>query len=164
MIFPNLIFQLHPITSPLILDQLACSLPKTNTTFHWLFIYVKKNATFSSIRWEYNRNIFGQLLSTLTVELYLPYNIQVHIYLQLLFSLTCNGEKILTKFQEIKRPYVYFHFLIMSDTVWKAFCSVFGYFVTTFDFIGWNSGCLSPLIISLLGLSRKNVKQMRKQV
>ena len=49
-IFPNLIFQLHPIITPLILDQLACSLPKTNTTFHQLFKYAKKDATFSSIR------------------------------------------------------------------------------------------------------------------
>ena len=32
-IFPNMIFQLFNITS-LILDQLACSLSKTNTTFH----------------------------------------------------------------------------------------------------------------------------------
>ena len=29
----NMIFQLHPIITPLLLDQLACSLPKTNTTF-----------------------------------------------------------------------------------------------------------------------------------
>ena len=35
--FSNLIFQLHCIKTPLILDQLACSLPKTNTTFHQLF-------------------------------------------------------------------------------------------------------------------------------
>ena len=34
MDFSNLIFQLHPIITPLILDQLACSLPKSNTTFH----------------------------------------------------------------------------------------------------------------------------------
>ena len=49
-IFLNLIFQLYPTTTPLILDQLACSLPKTNTTFHQLFKYVKKDAIFSSIR------------------------------------------------------------------------------------------------------------------
>ena len=50
LIFPNSIFQLHPIETPLILDQLACSLPKTNTTFHQLFKYFKKNANFLSIR------------------------------------------------------------------------------------------------------------------
>ena len=32
--FPNMAFQLHPIITPLILDQLACSLPKNVTTFH----------------------------------------------------------------------------------------------------------------------------------
>ena len=32
--FPNMTFQLHPIITPLILDQLACSLPKNVTTFH----------------------------------------------------------------------------------------------------------------------------------
>ena len=57
--FPNMTFQLHPIITPLILDQLACSLPKTNTTFHQLFKYVTKDANFSSIRWENSRNIFG---------------------------------------------------------------------------------------------------------
>ena len=31
--FSNLIFQLHPIKTPLILDQFACSLPKTNTVY-----------------------------------------------------------------------------------------------------------------------------------
>ena len=49
-IFPHLIFQLLPIITPLILDQFACSLPKTNITFHQLFKYVKKDANFSSIR------------------------------------------------------------------------------------------------------------------
>ena len=34
LIFPNLIFQLNPIITPLILDQLTCSLPKNITTFH----------------------------------------------------------------------------------------------------------------------------------
>ena len=58
-IFPNLIFQLHPIITQLILNQFACSLPKTNTTFHQLFKYVKKEAIFSSIRGENSRNIFG---------------------------------------------------------------------------------------------------------
>ena len=62
-IFTNLIFQLHPIITPPILDQSACSLPKTNTTFHQLFKYVKKDANFSSIRWENSRNIFGPLSS-----------------------------------------------------------------------------------------------------
>ena len=47
-----LILKLHPIITWLILDELACSLPKTNSTFHQLFKYVKKDAIFSSIRWE----------------------------------------------------------------------------------------------------------------
>ena len=47
--FSNLIFQLHPIITPLILDQFACSLPKTNTTFHQLFKYVKKEAIFQQL-------------------------------------------------------------------------------------------------------------------
>ena len=34
--FPKLIIQLHPIITLLTLNQLACSLPKTNTTFHQL--------------------------------------------------------------------------------------------------------------------------------
>ena len=33
-IFQNLIFQLHPIITPPIMDQLTCSLPKNVTTFH----------------------------------------------------------------------------------------------------------------------------------
>ena len=53
MIFSNLFFQLHPIITLLILDQLACSLLKINTTFHQLFKYATKDATFSSIRWEF---------------------------------------------------------------------------------------------------------------
>ena len=65
--FSNLIFQLHPIITPLILDQLACSLPKTNTTFHQLFKYAKKDATFSSIIWENSRNIFGRIYLRSTV-------------------------------------------------------------------------------------------------
>ena len=64
--------QLHPIITPLILDQLACSLPKTNTTFHQLFNYAKKDATFSSIRWENSKNIFGRLyLRSTVVNLFL---------------------------------------------------------------------------------------------
>merc|ERR1712131_377079 len=55
----NWIFQLHPIITQLILDQFACSLPKTNTTFHQLFKYVKKGEIFSSIRGKNSRNIFG---------------------------------------------------------------------------------------------------------
>ena len=64
--FSSLIFQLHPIISTVILDQMACFLPKTNTKFHQLFKYVKEDAIFSSIRWEKGRNIFGwrSLLST----------------------------------------------------------------------------------------------------
>ena len=50
MDFYKLDFQLHPIITPPILDQLACSFPKTKTTFHQLFKYVKKDANFSSIR------------------------------------------------------------------------------------------------------------------
>ena len=33
-ILQNLIFQLHPIITPLIMDQFTCSLPKNVTTFH----------------------------------------------------------------------------------------------------------------------------------
>ena len=33
-IFPNLIFQLHPIITPLIMDQMTCSSPKNVSTFH----------------------------------------------------------------------------------------------------------------------------------
>ena len=57
------IFYPMPTIIPVIFEQLACSLPKTNTKFHQLFKYVKKDATFPSIRWENNRNIFGRLLS-----------------------------------------------------------------------------------------------------
>ena len=57
--FSKLDFQLNPIITSLILDQLAYSLPKTNTTFHQVFKYVKKDAIFPSIRWENSRNIFG---------------------------------------------------------------------------------------------------------
>ena len=69
-IFPKSIFQLYPIITSLILDKLACSLPKTNTTFNQLFKYAKKDANFSSIRWENSRNIFGRcyLQSTLIVK------------------------------------------------------------------------------------------------
>ena len=66
--FPNMTFQLHPIITPLILDQLACSLPKNVTTFHreqdgiihfclspnksgvlalWIFIFTIKVMDFS---------------------------------------------------------------------------------------------------------------------
>ena len=41
------------------IGQLVCALPKTNTTFHQLFKYVKKEAIVSSIRGENSRNIFG---------------------------------------------------------------------------------------------------------
>ena len=73
MFFFDLIFQLQPIINPLILDQLACSLPKTNTTFHQLFKYVKKDAIFSTIRRENNRNIFGQrsLIDTVALGSYM---------------------------------------------------------------------------------------------
>ena len=67
-IFPNLIFQLHPIITQLILNQFACSLPKTNTTFHQLFKYVKKEEIFSSIRGENSRNIFGPCSTRGTVK------------------------------------------------------------------------------------------------
>ena len=68
--FSSLIFQLHPIISTVILDQMACFLPKTNTKFHQLFKYVKKDAIFSSIRWENGRNIFGwrSLLGTVVCQ------------------------------------------------------------------------------------------------
>ena len=46
MDFSKLDFQLHPIITPLILDQLAHSLPKTNNTFHQLYRYAKKDVTF----------------------------------------------------------------------------------------------------------------------
>ena len=66
--FPNLIFQLLLIITPLILDQLTCSLPKNVTTFHrqqdgiihfclspnkrdvlalWIYIFTKKIMNFS---------------------------------------------------------------------------------------------------------------------
>ena len=67
-IFQNLIFQLHPIITPLILDQFACSLPNTNTTFYQLFKYVKKEEFFSSIRGENGRNIFGPCSLRSTVK------------------------------------------------------------------------------------------------
>ena len=73
-IFPNLIFQLHPIITQLILNQFACSLPKTNTTFHQLFKYVKKEEIFSSIRGENSRNIFGPCSMRGTVHHYQNYN------------------------------------------------------------------------------------------
>ena len=55
----DLIVRLLPIITLLILYQLACSLPKTNTKFHQLFKCVKKDAIFSSSRWENGGNIFG---------------------------------------------------------------------------------------------------------
>ena len=45
----DLIFQHHPIIASLIFDQLACSLPKSNNTFHQLFKYVKKYAIFHQL-------------------------------------------------------------------------------------------------------------------
>ena len=66
-IFPNLIFQLHPIITSLILDQLACSLPKSNTTFHQIFKYVKKGANFPFFEWENSKYIFGRRSSIETV-------------------------------------------------------------------------------------------------
>ena len=68
-IFPNLFFQLHPIITQLILNQFACSLPKTNTTFHQLYKYVKIEEIFSSIRGENSRNIFGPCSTLGTVEI-----------------------------------------------------------------------------------------------
>ena len=68
--FPNLIFQLLPIITPLILDQLTWSLPKNVTTFHgqqdgiirfflspnkrgvlvlWIYIFTKKIMDFSKL-------------------------------------------------------------------------------------------------------------------
>ena len=62
-IFQNLIFQVYPIITPLIMDQMTCSLPKNETTFHrqqdgiihfclspikcgvlafWIYIFTKK--------------------------------------------------------------------------------------------------------------------------
>ena len=69
-IFPNLIFQLHPIITSLILDQLACSLPKSNTTFHQIFKYVKKGANFPFFEWENSKYIFGRRSSIETVSTY----------------------------------------------------------------------------------------------
>ena len=69
-ILQNLIFQLHPIITPLIMDQLACSLPKNVSTFHgeqdgiinfslspnkkgvlvlWIYIVTKKIIDFSKL-------------------------------------------------------------------------------------------------------------------
>ena len=71
--FPNMTFQLHPIITPLILDQLACSLPKNVTTFHreqdgiihfclspnkrdvlalWIYIFTKKIMNFSKLNFS----------------------------------------------------------------------------------------------------------------
>ena len=68
--FSNWIFQLLPIITPLILDQLTCSLPKNVTTFHgeqdgiihfclspnkrgvlalWIYIFIKKIMDFSKL-------------------------------------------------------------------------------------------------------------------
>merc|ERR1712198_368918 len=47
------------ILLPVKSSYFASSLPKTNTTFHQLFKYVKKEELFSSIRGENSRNIFG---------------------------------------------------------------------------------------------------------
>ena len=77
-IFPNLIFQLHPIITQLILNQFACSLPKTNTTFHQLFKYVKKEEIFSSIRGENSRNIFGPCSTRGTVNSKSSINSMIH--------------------------------------------------------------------------------------
>ena len=72
-IFPNLIFQLHPIITSLILDQLACSLPKSNTTFHQIFKYVKKGANFPFFEWENSKYIFGRRSSIETVECFMGF-------------------------------------------------------------------------------------------
>ena len=71
--FPNLISQLFPIITPLILDQLTWSLPKNVTTFHgqqdgsihfclspnkngvlalWIYIFTKKIMDFSKLDWS----------------------------------------------------------------------------------------------------------------
>ena len=52
------------------MDQFACSLPKTNTIFHQLYKYVKKDSIFSSIRWESSINIFGRRSLIDTVCMY----------------------------------------------------------------------------------------------
>ena len=70
-IFQNLIFQLHPIITPPIMDQLTCSLPKNVTTFHrqqegtihfclspnkmgvlalWIYIFTQKIMDFSKLK------------------------------------------------------------------------------------------------------------------
>ena len=69
-IFQNLIFQVYPIITPLIMDQMTCSLPKNVTTFHgkedgiinfclrphkrgvlalWIYILTKKIIDFSKL-------------------------------------------------------------------------------------------------------------------
>ena len=69
----DLIVQLFPIISPLILDQFTCSLPKNVTTFHgeqdgiihfclspnergvlalWIYIFTKKLMDFSKLDWS----------------------------------------------------------------------------------------------------------------
>ena len=90
--FLDVIFQLHPIINPLILDQLACSLPKTNTTFHQLFKYVKKDAIFSTIRGENIRNIFGSrsLIDTVYVRLVIRYLISSNIFFTVSYMSTFN--------------------------------------------------------------------------
>ena len=71
--FPNLIFQLLHFITPLILDQLTCSLPKNVTTFHrqqdgiihfclspnkrgvlalWIYLFTKKIMNFSKLNFS----------------------------------------------------------------------------------------------------------------
>ena len=66
-----------PIIIPVIFKQMACSLPKSNTKFHQLFKYVKKDAIFSSIRWENSKNIFGwrSLLGTVGMVFSVPHQL-----------------------------------------------------------------------------------------
>ena len=78
MDFSNLIFQLHPIITSLILDQLACSLPKSNTTFHQIFKYVKKGANFPFFEWENSKYIFGRRSSIETVYCWTIINLQMY--------------------------------------------------------------------------------------
>ena len=103
--FSNLIFQLHCIITPVILDLLACSLPKTIIKFHQLFKYVKKDAIFSSIRWENGRYIFGwcSLLGTvcllphygMILRLFIVYIILVRFRVIFIHFLPCTSLVVL---------------------------------------------------------------------
>ena len=123
----NFIFSTSSYHNYTNIGPIGCSLPKTNTTFHQLFKYATKDATFSSIRWENSKNIFGQHYLRSTVARYIQ-------------KTFLDKQKRLVPLIFLELPVVVFSDIVVDGFAWLVEVVVFSEVVVVFTEVVMNVG------------------------